>query len=88
MIVRPQHQIERWLRQNFKIKDMKNMRQLPEYDRTRMWSMSRRRSSIPIELSTSSVEKPTAKTTTVKKVIKKVRFEDEVIEKAIGMPQQ
>ena len=67
---------------------MKNMRQLPEYDRTRMWSLTRRRSSIPIELSTPTVEKSTANTATVMKVIKKVIVEDEVIETTIAMPQQ
>ena len=67
---------------------MKNMRQLPEYDRTRMWSLTRRRSSIPIELSTPIVQKSTTETTTVMKVIKKVRVEDEVIETSIAMPQQ
>ena len=88
MIVRPQHQIERWLRQNFKIKNSRNMRQLPLYDRTRIWSLTRRCSSIPIELSSPIVEKSAPKTPIVKKVNKKVRFEDEVVEKTISMPQQ
>ena len=41
--------------------------------------MTKKHSDIPIEQSTPTVEKSTVKTSTVMKVDKKVRFEDEVI---------
>ena len=64
------------------------MRQLPQYDRTRLWSLTRRRTTIPIELTAPTTKKSSVNIAPDEKVIKKVRFEDEVIEKAICMPQQ
>ena len=88
MMVRPKTIIEIWFSKYFKVQTKFSMLQQSGYDETMIWSLRKKELDVPSKQANEIKEEATSKTGTVMEVIKKVRFEDEVIEKVVALPSQ